>query len=86
MKTEKEIKPMSGYPILLLALVATLGGIYFITQKSFFIGIGVALLLVMFVLLIGLFFINPNKAMVLTMFGDYKGTVKENGFYWVNPF
>jgi regulator of protease activity HflC (stomatin/prohibitin superfamily) len=86
MKTEKEVKPMSGYPMLLFSLVFLAGGVYFITQKSFFIGIGVVLLLVMFILLIGLFFISPNKAMVLTLFGEYKGTVKENGFYWVNPF
>jgi regulator of protease activity HflC (stomatin/prohibitin superfamily) len=86
MKTEKEVKPMSGYPMLLFSLVFLAGGVYFITQKSFFIGIGVVLLLVMFISLIGLFFISPNKAMVLTLFGEYKGTVKENGFYWVNPF
>ncbi|MCU0393839.1 MAG: SPFH domain-containing protein, partial [Thermoflexibacter sp.] len=86
MKTEKEIKPMSGYPTLFFALIALVGGIYFVTQQSFLIGIGVALLLTMLILLIGLFFLNPNKAMVLTLFGEYKGTVKENGFYWVNPF
>jgi regulator of protease activity HflC (stomatin/prohibitin superfamily) len=86
MKTEKEIKPMSGYPTLFFALIALVGGIYFVTQQSFLIGVGVVLLLTMLILLIGLFFLNPNKAMVLTLFGEYKGTVKENGFYWVNPF
>lgn len=30
--------------------------------------------------------VNPNESMVLVLFGTYKGTVKENGFYWVNPF
>ena len=30
--------------------------------------------------------INPNVSMVLTLFGSYSGTVKENGFFWVNPF
>jgi regulator of protease activity HflC (stomatin/prohibitin superfamily) len=33
----------------------------------------------------GFFFINPNSSIVLVLFGDYKGTVKQNGFYWVNP-
>ena len=33
----------------------------------------------------GFFFVNPNASIVLVLFGDYKGTVKENGFYWVNP-
>ncbi len=86
MKAEKEIKPTSGYPILLLSLIISIVGVYFITQESFLIGIGFGLLLLDLILLIGLFFISPNKAMVLTLFGEYKGTVKENGFYWVNPF
>jgi len=30
--------------------------------------------------------IEPNEAMVLLFFGKYEGTVKENGFFWVNPF
>lgn len=30
--------------------------------------------------------IEPNEAMVLIFFGRYDGTIKENGFYWVNPF
>jgi regulator of protease activity HflC (stomatin/prohibitin superfamily) len=35
---------------------------------------------------IGFFFVTPNSSRVLVLFGDYKGTVKTNGFYWVNPF
>ncbi len=34
----------------------------------------------------GLMQIEPNEAMVLVFFGKYSGTIKENGFYWVNPF
>src|SRR5688572_8645199 len=34
----------------------------------------------------GFFFLNPNTAMVLVLFGEYQGTVKSNGFFWVNPF
>ncbi|MDR2384624.1 MAG: SPFH domain-containing protein [Tannerella sp.] len=30
--------------------------------------------------------IEPNEARVLVFFGKYKGTVKEDGFFWVNPF
>lgn len=37
-------------------------------------------------LLPGFFFVNPNGSRVLVLFGKYIGTVKENGFYWVNPF
>jgi regulator of protease activity HflC (stomatin/prohibitin superfamily) len=34
----------------------------------------------------GYFPLQPNKACVLLLFGVYKGTVRESGFYWVNPF
>ncbi len=34
----------------------------------------------------GLKLINPNEALVLNLFGRYKGTLKEAGFYFVNPF
>jgi regulator of protease activity HflC (stomatin/prohibitin superfamily) len=34
----------------------------------------------------GLMIVNPNEARVLTFFGKYSGTVKENGLLWVNPF
>lgn len=34
----------------------------------------------------GFFFVNPNSSRVLVLFGKYIGTVKQNGFYWVNPF
>jgi regulator of protease activity HflC (stomatin/prohibitin superfamily) len=30
--------------------------------------------------------INPNESMVLVLFGTYKGTIKQNGFFWANPF
>jgi regulator of protease activity HflC (stomatin/prohibitin superfamily) len=35
---------------------------------------------------IGLMVVNPNESVVLVIFGNYSGTVKKNGFYWINPF
>lgn len=56
-------------------------------------GLGVALLVVSILGLIGMIIftcgfhiIQPNQAMVFTLFGKYYGTVKEPGFYYVNPF
>lgn len=34
----------------------------------------------------GFIIVQPNQARVLLLFGNYKGTVKTSGFYWVNPF
>lgn len=36
--------------------------------------------------LLGLFIIQPNQTKVLLFFGKYRGTVKNNGFFWLNPF
>ena len=37
-------------------------------------------------MLIGHFTLQPNEARVLILFGAYKGTVRESGFHWANPF
>lgn len=84
MQQEKTIQPMSGY-VMLAAVIAilalTLYGIIALKIMWFLI-LGAFWL----VLLPGFFFITPNSSMVLVLFGEYKGTVKKNGFYWVNPF
>lgn len=48
----------------------------------------VALLLlpVWIVMMVGFFTLQPNEARVLVLFGAYKGTVRESGFHWGNPF
>jgi regulator of protease activity HflC (stomatin/prohibitin superfamily) len=42
-------------------------------------------MLIVFVLMLGCFIVNPNEAKVLLLFGDYKGSVKSAGFKWANP-
>jgi len=84
MKQEFTFKPASGYLALLVAL-ALLGG----TIAGFvyeIIWLGVVLLVLLLFMLAGLTVINPNESCVMVLFGAYKGTVKENGFFWVNPF
>lgn len=34
----------------------------------------------------GFLIIHPNYSVVLTFFGKYSGTIKDNGFFWINPF
>jgi regulator of protease activity HflC (stomatin/prohibitin superfamily) len=48
--------------------------------------LGVAGIVISVVLSIGFFIVNPNEAAVLVFFGRYTGSVKRNGFFWVNPF
>jgi regulator of protease activity HflC (stomatin/prohibitin superfamily) len=47
---------------------------------------GVVAALLFVFLTIGFTVVNPNESCVMVLFGAYKGTIKENGFFWVNPF
>jgi len=81
---EKPMKPISGYLGLLLLLLIIVAGFYCITHYIY-LGMGICILL--FLLTLGGFFtIDPNGSRVITLFGKYKGTVKDNGFFWANPF
>jgi len=48
--------------------------------------IAIVLGLSFFYSLTGFLTLAPNEAVALTMFGKYKGVVKKNGFFWLNPF
>ena len=49
-------------------------------------GVGMAILFLGWIPLLGLKILKPQEALVLTLFGNYIGTLKGEGFYWVNPF
>ncbi len=81
---EKDNNPISGYVMLVLTFLLLATTLYlFIGLKSLW---GIASLLAFLLTLPGFFYVNPNSSRVLVLFGDYKGTVKKNGFFWVNPF
>lgn len=84
MDHEKELKASNGYLMLFVFLILFFGSIIgFILIKNawFLAGIIIALFL-----LPGLILVNPNESRVLLLFGEYRGTVKQNGLFWVNPF
>ncbi len=84
---EKNGKAISGYVMLVvLLLMLTAATIGIATGEPLFIGLGIAVGLIALVFIAGFFIVNPNESMVLILFGKYNGTVKENGFFWVNPF
>ena len=77
-------KPISGYGILaftLAILASAVIGIVMLDNPLFAIAFAVVVFLIK-----GFMIVNPNYSAVMTLFGEYKGTVKDNGFYWVNPF
>lgn len=84
MKAENSVKALSGWVMLPLLLVVAGFNIYLAIATGHMVALtGLAL---WSVLAIGFFIVNPNESMVLTLFGMYKGTVRDNGFFWVNPF
>ncbi|PIF60205.1 SPFH domain-containing protein [Flavobacterium plurextorum] len=83
MKTEKVLTPFNGYLvfiILLFSIALTLYG--FISNNMI---LAVAALLLSVVLAKGFIVIGPNSSKVLLLFGDYKGSIKQSGLFWVNP-
>lgn len=81
---EKIVKPKSGYLFVVLVLGALAGIIGFSAsqeQPGWLVLLGVVVFAVK-----GFFIVNPNESKVLVLFGDYKGTVTGNGFFWANPF
>ncbi|WP_047545040.1 SPFH domain-containing protein [Psychroserpens sp. Hel_I_66] len=84
MNQEKTIVPANGYLMLFLFLILFFGSIAaMITLQSpwFIISIIIAIFIAP-----GFIMVQPNGSRVLLLFGKYMGTVKKNGFYWVNPF
>jgi hypothetical protein len=82
---EKTHTPVSGYVALSIVVFLIVAGMLIAGGFNHAFPLGAAIA-VSAVIAKGFFFLNPNEAMVLVLFGDYIGTVKTNGFFWVNPF
>ena len=81
---EKKFSPVSGYLMVVVELVllvaVLMAGMRGLILPAVILGV-----LFIFISL-GFQIVNPNESAVLVLFGAYKGSIKENGFYWVNPF
>lgn len=80
-----------GMAMLLLLLVlygaATAGLIYGVAGEHVAVGIIAGIwVCIGWIPFLGLKVLRPQEALVLTLFGKYIGTLKDNGFYYVNPF
>lgn len=90
--TEKLInsKPNGVFALILIELTLVLGVFIFImgvgSENIFGIIIGPLLIVIAALTHAGLKVVKPQEALVLTLFGNYTGTIKEPGFYFVNPF
>lgn len=75
--------------VIILGLIAATGMILFgfIGEVNGALGaLGILLWIILPICIGGLKVLKPQEALVLTLFGKYKGTLKGEGFYFVNPF
>ncbi len=85
MNQEKITSAPSGYLAVLVFLGLVAGAAVALLQDHLPIAI-ICMIVGIALVLPGLSINNPNQAKVLTLFGTYVGTVKKDGFFWVNPF
>ena len=71
---------------ILLYILAVVGLVVGISRSPLLIVISVIVLCLGWILFLGLRVLKPQEALVLTLFGKYVGTLKGEGFYFVNPF
>ncbi len=96
---EKTISPISGWMPFLLTLALFFTGIYLFvigivaanldeSIESYipYVLSGIGCVAIAVVCSFGCMVIRPNRSRVLLLFGEYKGSVKKPGFYFVNPF
>ena len=84
MKAEKIIVPANGYLMLIVFLALFFGPIFYairLEEPEYLLIVIPAIILAF-----GFIMVQPNGSRVLLLFGKYVGTIKKNGFYWVNPF
>lgn len=95
---EKEIRPASGWAMLFITILLLIGALaLFITgcckldaddgaAGVVMMVVGVIWITFGWIPFLGLKIMRPNEAIVLTLFGRYIGTLKKEGFFFVNPF
>lgn len=81
----------NGMKVLLLTILGLLAGIGLliagaVTEIWPIMVVGIVWACIGWFPLVGLRILKPQEALVLTLFGKYVGTLKDAGFYWVNPF
>ena len=96
---EKVITPKSGWLYLIIALALVFLAGPFLAIVGFFLQFSAHVNVFPVAVIIGLlcfvagavscggfFTLQPNEAVVLVLFGEYRGTVRSSGFFWMNPF
>lgn len=87
---EKNIKGLNGVVmliVLIMGIIFSIGLIVVGVIKNWVLFcLGIAGIIVFSLLFAGLEIVRPNEAKIFTLFGKYYGTIKKEGFYFLNPF
>ncbi|GAB1350384.1 SPFH domain-containing protein [Ignavibacteriales bacterium] len=93
---EKEIRNSSGFVQLFISIFVVLLAVAALIYRgnnptddykdAIVIVVSIVVMLAAFTMMAGLYTIEPNSAVVLLLFGEYKGTDRTEGFHWANPF
>jgi len=83
-KQEGTYRAMSGYLMLFILLIIIIATVF--SFMNGLIWLAIPLCLAAFLTSLGFTVVNPNESSVLILFGAYRGTIKTNGLFWVNPF
>ncbi|MDO8677150.1 MAG: SPFH domain-containing protein [Acidobacteriota bacterium] len=88
---ERSRNGLPGLPVVLVIVLGVLVSIWMLimnirSESPLEIVVAAVSIAVLMFLTGGLFMVNPNEAKVLQLFGEYKGTAKEQGLRWANPF
>lgn len=93
---EKRAREKNGWVMLVVVLLVMIGGIAMFAVGAVYTDqipalaaimvLGIVLFFVGIVMLCGFKTLQPNESYVFTLFGKYYGSLKRDGFYWVNPF
>ena len=91
MLREKSINTVPGLLALPLIIAAVIGGGFWIVtlarlNEPALVWMPILLILISAMSIAGLFVVNPNDGQAVLLFGNYLGTVRSQGFHWVNPF
>jgi regulator of protease activity HflC (stomatin/prohibitin superfamily) len=84
MKQEFTFRPVSGYVASVVALLLLGGAIAGFFYEVIWLGVVLSVLFIFTA--VGFTVVNPNESCVTVLFGSYRGTIKDNGFFWINPF
>src|SRR4030066_761817 len=82
---------LNGFLMLFLSIAIMVLSIYLLTvginvEDPQILWVVIPLMLISFIMMSGFVVVQPNDSRVLILFGKYTGTVRQSGFWWVNPF